>query len=234
MGLIKICFAGSYKCDLMLYLSRMLIEAGKKIAIIDASQEQFFRYAVPIVFGSDTIVTYRDIDVYFNIQNADDLKECLREAYDTILIDVGFNQQMADYLVQCDYGILTTDPRRYNVQKLKLLIQEIQKHIKGKPEEDRKIKLVRIFRDFCSGKINYKYVAGTLDTPEAMDYIGQYLFFMDENDQRIHLSCEYDDIFKFNKLSKEYKLMFADMLETFFQMEKKQIQKSMRRAERGR
>lgn len=234
MNSTKICFAGSYKCDLMLYLSRVLVAAGKKTAIIDASQEQLFRYAVPTFFSIDNIVTYRDVDVYFNILNSDDLKECIRETYDTILVDVGFNLQMAGFISQCDFAILTTDPHRHHVQKLKEYIQELQKQIKNVPEEERKTKFVRIFRDFCSGKINYKYVAGTLDTPEAMEYIGQYLFLMDENDQRIHLNCEYDDIFRFSKLSKEYKQMISDMLETFFQMDKKQIQKSMRQAERGR
>ncbi|HEX2945639.1 MAG TPA: hypothetical protein VHT96_06765 [Clostridia bacterium] len=252
---IKIGLAGSYKCDLIMYFSRILHSAGKKVAIIDASEEQFLSYCVPLVFDSDHMVTYRDIDVYYKARNEEDCVNFIRGDYDVILVDAGFNAKMYNYLAGCDYCIFVTDPEIHNVQRLSEFIGKYPglKLLKpkakagDKPEvksgeeagtaaaiEAAKGSQIRVFRDMCPGKIDYKYLCSILDKPAAAQYIGEYVFQLDENDRRLGLYCQYDHIFKFTNLSKDYKLMFADMLETFFGMNKKQVKKSISRAERGR
>lgn len=230
---IKLGFAGSYKCDLILYLSRILHNAGKKVAIVDASEEQLFRYCVPLKFESDTMVTYREVDVYYKIKNEEDYESALKENYDVLLIDVGFNKNMTGLLRRSDYCIFITDPQIHNIQMMKdytgIFAAEAKDDDRGKETH-----FVRIFRDMCPGKINYKYLSSIIDSPDSLSYIGEYVFMLDEVDRGLRLYCQYDHIFKFTKLSKEYKIMFADMLETFFNMDKKLIKKSIKKAERGR
>lgn len=233
-GTIKLGFAGSYKCDLILYFSRILCAAGKKVAIVDASDEQLFKYCLPIVFASDCMVAYRDIDVYYKIKNEADCRSAINEEYDVLLIDAGFNKGMTEFLRHTDYCIFVTDPEVHNVQIMREFISTFNEP--GKETDGNKTaKPVRIFRDMCQGKISYKYISSVIDSSAAsMNYIGEYVFVLDEVDRSLRLHCQYDHIFKFKKLSKEYKIMFADMLDTFFGMNKKQIRKSIRKAERGR
>ncbi len=228
---IKLGFAGSYKCDLILYLSRILHAAGKKVAIVDASDEQLFQYCLPLAFTSDRMVTYRDIDVYYKVKDEDEYRSVVQEQYDVILIDVGFNKGMAKFMLQADYGIFVSDPEIHNVQMMKEFI-DIFSGSKEK-DENEGVSFVRIFRDMCQGKISYKYISSIIDSPASLNYIGEYVFILDEVDRRLRLHCQYDHIIKFKKLSKEYKIMFIDMLETFFGMSKKQINKSIKKAERG-
>lgn len=232
-ALIKLGLAGSYKCDLILYLSGILRSAGKNVAVADASAEQFLRYCVPVMFPGDSTVTYRDIDFYYRIKNEEDLRSVLEKEYDVLLVDAGFNREMAGFLRCSDYCVFVTDPEIHNVQMLKEFIDAFRESGKGE-DEDKNANLVRIFRDMCHGKINYKYLCDILDSPDLMNYIGEYVFFLDEVDRSLRLHCQYDYIIKFTKLSKEYKIMFADMLETFFGMSRKQISKSLKKAERGR
>lgn len=230
---IRLGFAGSYKCDLILYLSGILHNAGKKVAIVDASDEQLFQYCLPVLFASDCMVTYRDIDAYYKIKNEDDYRSVMKEEYEVLLIDIGFNKSMAGFLRSMDYCIFVTDPEIHNVQKMRDFISIFNKSGK-EADENKSENSVRILRDMCQGKIGYKYISSIIDSPTSMNYIGEYVFLLDEVDRRLRLHCQYDHIFKFGRLSKEYKIMFADMLDTFFGMSKKQIKKSIRKAERGR
>jgi len=229
----KLGFAGSYKCDLILYLSRILLAAGKRVAIVDATDEQLFHYCLPLTSLSDCVFTYRDIDVYYRIKNEDDYRSTVKEEYDVLLIDAGFNRSMVEVLKRTDYCIFVTDPEIHNVHKLKDFISAFSGSAK-QIEENNGAQLVRIFRDMLQGKINYKYISSVLDLPSPLNYIGEYVFLLDETDRRQRLHCQYDHIFKFNKLSKEYKMLFGDMLEVFFGMDRKQIKKAIRKAERGR
>ncbi len=230
---IKLSFAGSYKCDLIMYLSRILHVAGKKVAIVDMSEEQMFQYCLPLAFTSDRMVTYRDIDVYYKIKDEEDYKSIVSEKYDVILIDVGFNKEMVRLFIKSDYCIFVTDPEIHNVQMMKDFV-EIFSETAKEMDEDKSASLLRIFRDMCQGKIGYKYITSIIDSPAPQKYIGEYVFNIDEGDWRLRLHCQYDHIIKFRKLSKEYKIMFTDMLDAFFGTDKKQIRKSISKAERGR
>lgn len=102
----KIGFIGVYdKTDLILGIAKILVEAQKKVLVIDATEIQKSRYVVPVINPTKSYITeFEGIDVAVGFETAENVKQYLaidgeeKLDYDYILIDtdnykgiVGFN-----------------------------------------------------------------------------------------------------------------------------------------------
>ena len=57
----KICFIGVFdKTDLLIYISRILVEMGKKVLVIDSTVNQKAKYVVPSINPTTSYVTEYD------------------------------------------------------------------------------------------------------------------------------------------------------------------------------
>lgn len=216
-------FFGTYKCDIINYFSRILNNLDKKVVVVDASIEQTMNYCIPDTYEDDYI-SYRNVDYYKNCINQDRFSDISYEDYDVILIDFGFNKQLLNELYDCKALFLVCDFQRHNVQNMKDFISSLE----GESS------IVRIYRDIVDSKINSKYVDSYLDIESCTQIIANYDFELEQCDYKCNLESQYNDIFKFKDLSKEYKDMFYDIISEFFQVEKKQILKAIKLAERGK
>ena len=65
----KIGFIGGFeKTDLILYVSKILVEAGQRVLFVDTTVNQRARYIVPSIAPSNSYITeYEGIDVAVRI-----------------------------------------------------------------------------------------------------------------------------------------------------------------------
>lgn len=89
----KVGFIGGYKkTDLLLYIAKMLIIAGKKVLVVDTTIEQRAKYIVPSIDPTFSYITnYEDIDVAIGFKEIDEIREYLASKdpdYDYALIDI--------------------------------------------------------------------------------------------------------------------------------------------------
>ena len=89
----KVGFIGGYKkTDLLLYIAKMLIIAGKKVLVVDTTIEQRAKYIVPSIDPTFSYITnYEDIDVAIGFKEIDEIQEYLASKdpdYDYALIDI--------------------------------------------------------------------------------------------------------------------------------------------------
>ena len=102
----KIGFIGVYdKTDLILGIAKILVEAQKKVLVIDATEIQKSRYVVPVINPTKSYITeFEGIDVAVGFETLENVKQYLaiegedKFDYDYMLIDtddykgiVGFN-----------------------------------------------------------------------------------------------------------------------------------------------
>ena len=102
----KIGFIGVYdKTDLILGIAKILVEAQKKVLVIDATEIQKSRYVVPVINPTKSYITeFEGIDVAVGFATLENIKQYLalegeeKFDYDYMLIDtdnyngiVGFN-----------------------------------------------------------------------------------------------------------------------------------------------
>ena len=89
----KVGFIGGYKkTDLLLYIAKMLIIAGKKVLVVDTTIEQRAKYIVPSIDPTFSYITnYEDIDVAIGFKEIDEIQEYLASKdpdYDYALVDI--------------------------------------------------------------------------------------------------------------------------------------------------
>ena len=122
----KIGFIGVYdKTDLILGIAKILVEAQKKVLVIDATEIQKSRYVVPVINPTKSYITeFEGIDVAVGFETLENVKQYLaidgedKFDYDYMLIDtddykgiVGFNLSDAEKL----YYITSFDA--YSIKK---------------------------------------------------------------------------------------------------------------------
>lgn len=95
----KIGFIGAFdKTDLILYISKILVELKQKVLMIDTTITQKARYTVPSIAPSKCYVTeHEGIDVAVGFKSLDEIESYLGTSefkYDFILIDVDSNKEM--------------------------------------------------------------------------------------------------------------------------------------------
>ena len=92
----KIGFIGTFdKTDLLIYVSRILVEMNKTVLIIDATVNQKAKYIVPVISPTMSYVTeFEGIDVavgftdYNGIKRYLGMPESAALTYDYIIIDM--------------------------------------------------------------------------------------------------------------------------------------------------
>lgn len=242
-SLIEIGFTGSYKCDLLLYLARIAMAAGKKVAIVDAVEEDIWSYSVP-VYLDNKVVTYSDVDIYLGRRTAQSFEEIEFNKYDIVFVDFGFNKDMAGYMGQCDAVVLISDIARNNVLRLREYLKTfITVWESGKvfgndsntnePEKKSKIDVIKVYRDIVNSKINTKYTDTLLDINEKLNIVLEYIIQFDEIDYRCRIESQYNDSFRFSKLTKAFKAMLVDVLESCTEIDRKSLLNALKKAERG-
>lgn len=122
----KIGFIGAYdKIDFILYIAKVLVEAGKRILIVDGTITQKARYTVPTIESSKTYITqFEGIDVSVGLKSLEEIKryigipETNELPYDMVLIDVDTMGGVASYRIQeCDKIYFITCFDLYSIKK---------------------------------------------------------------------------------------------------------------------
>lgn len=118
-------FIGAYdKSDLILYISRILTLAGKKVLIVDATSNQKMRYIIPSIIPTKTYVTeFQNIDIAVGFENLDGIKNYFgidnkSLEYDLIFIDIDNVNSMVNYDITKNYkNLFVTDFDIYSLKK---------------------------------------------------------------------------------------------------------------------
>lgn len=135
----KIGFIGAYdKTDLIIYISKLLVENGLKVLIIDSTTLQKTRYNVPCITPSKCyITTYEDIDIAIGFESLQEIRNYTGTQefnYDMILLDVD-NQQAFETLEMytSDKNYFVTAFDNYSLKKgLEIIGKEPEKNLMTK------------------------------------------------------------------------------------------------------
>lgn len=225
-SLIKVGFMGNKTEDIMMYLSRVIVILGKKIAIVDASAEQLLKYAIPKIndnyLVTPIVTTYRDVDVYVghNVEGLLNSFECSK--YEFVFMNYGYKSDLINGFMECNFKFAVTDMEIHSVYKLKEMASKI-----NKPSE-----LIRIYRDVVDCKIDKNYLDNLIDS-ELLKFSQEFALYVDENEMLCRIDSQYNDIFKFNKLPKDFKEMLVQLVVSFG-FEKKSALNAFKLAQKGR
>lgn len=225
-SLIKLGFIGSYKSDLLQFLSRILFHLNLSVAIVDASREQILKYSTPNPFEED-IVNYRGVDILLNKNTIDQIENIDFDSYDIILIDYGFNNLLLKDLKNCQMIYAITDLQIHNIMYMKGFFNSI------KLISQDKLEVIKIYRDVVDCKIKHSYLKRLLQCDEIINTVDDYFLYFNERDYICKLMSQYDDTYKFKALSTEYKALLRDIINQYFDFDSKTLTRAIKLAEEG-
>ncbi len=122
----KIGFIGAYdKTDFMLYIAKVLVEAGKKVLLVDGTLTQKAKYIVPVIKPSKSYVTeFEGIDIAVGFENFEKIKQYLALPqiidldYDVALMDLDTTESVENYeLETCEQVYFVTSFDMYSIKR---------------------------------------------------------------------------------------------------------------------
>ena len=176
-----IAFIGIDKFDFMHYISRIIHHMGKRVLLVDISENKALKASIPIPESFElSEIDYRGVGFTTNIE------EQIMEGYEYILIDFGFNINH-DYIEKCDQIIMVSNLELNHVEALAKL--EINEN-----------KTTLVIRDTIPYKVDSVYVKKQMNQHEQIQYV--YELEYDSIDYKERLNCFYTNRIKFKHCTK--------------------------------
>lgn len=153
----KIGFIGAFdKTDMIIYMSKILVQNNIKVLVVDATKLEKTRYTVPTISPSKCYITSMEgIDIAIGFDKIEDLIKYLGETsettikYDFIFIDVDENEKIEKFKLDNSYqNYFVTGFDNYSLQKGMEIIG------KGQP----KLQLIKIIFSHESESNNENYL----------------------------------------------------------------------------
>ncbi len=197
----KIGFIGAYdKTNMLIYLSKIFVESGLKVLVIDTTILQKSRYTIPAISPSRCYITsHEGIDVAIGFETIDEIKHYsgVQELdYDFILIDIDQNEKIKDMDIQNnDMNYFVTGFDDYSLKR--------GLEIVGKDEQ--KIKMSKILFSKHMEKTEEEYL-NFLSFYYAIEWNkGKIYFPFDAGDESIIIENQRSARISFRELSLPYK-----------------------------
>jgi hypothetical protein len=214
-----IAFIGCDKYELILYLARILYHLGKKVLLVDYSENEALYQCIPVPLTlqeGNNYIDYRGIE-FAKGQNviAHDFSD-----YDVVLMDLGFYIDVK-LLAACNKICYVTDMQLHHI-----------KHIKKIEDKCDKQKCL-VIKDAFPCKITPEYIMNQVG--QGIEKKSVYLFYQDPFDYKYKINSQYNDKFIFPKLSKEVQSFLKDMIMQLDEtLSDKQYSLAYKKAERGK
>ena len=204
----KIGFIGAYdKTDLMIYVSKILVENGLKVLVVDSTTLQKTRYTVPCVTPSRYyITTYENIDIAIGFETLQEIRNYTGKVeleYDIILLDID-NQEAFDNLEirTADKNYFVTAFDNYSLKKGLEII--------GKSEEKKVMTKVLFSNNMSNDEDEY---LNFLSFYYGVKWSKEKIYFPFEvGDNSIIVENQRNARISFKELSQEYKDGILDLV----------------------
>ena len=135
----NICFIGAFdKLDLILYIAKIIKNLGKKVLVIDATQQQRAKYIVPTINPTKSYITrFEDIDIAVGFDSYEEIERYIgftedqKMNYDYALVDIDEQNNFENFNNQNTIkNYFVTSFELYSIRKGLETIKKIEKPIK--------------------------------------------------------------------------------------------------------
>ncbi|MGB8455261.1 MAG: hypothetical protein WCD89_23385 [Anaerocolumna sp.] len=207
-------FLGIETYDLILYISKLLINLNQEVLIIDNSETEALTCCIPIPESLNpkiSKINYRHIDFVKERTSNEYMDD-----YDFIFVDFGFKTSNKD-IKNCSFIYLVTDKQQHNIlriQNLKLT-QEVYLIIKDIIKSENAAYLADNLKE---NKINVKQY---------------YCLYYDDADKENMISLQYNNDIKFKNQSGQLKELLNQLIIETLHFNKTEVGQAYKKAKRG-
>ena len=204
----RIGFIGAYdKTDLMIYVSKILVENGLKVLVVDSTTLQKTRYTVPCITPSRYyITTYENIDIAIGFETLQEIRNYTGKVeleYDIILLDIDNQEAFNNLEIRtADKNYFVTAFDNYSLKKGLEII--------GKSEEKKVMTKVLFSNNMSNDEDEY---LNFLSFYYGVKWSKEKIYFPFEvGDNSIIVENQRNARISFKELSQEYKDGILDLV----------------------
>ena len=204
----RIGFIGAYdKTDLMIYVSKILVENGLKVLVVDSTTLQKTRYTVPCITPSRYyITTYENIDIAIGFETLQEIRNYTGKVeleYDIILLDIDNQEAFNNLEIRtADKNYFVTAFDNYSLKKGLEII--------GKSEEKKLMTKVLFSNNMSNEEDEY---LNFLSFYYGVKWSKEKIYFPFEvGDNSIIVENQRNARISFKELSQEYKDGILDLV----------------------
>ena len=204
----RIGFIGAYdKTDLMIYVSKILVENGLKVLVVDSTTLQKTRYTVPCITPSRYyITTYENIDIAIGFETLQEIRNYTGKVeleYDIILLDIDNQEAFNNLEIRtADKNYFVTAFDNYSLKKGLEII--------GKSEEKKVMTKVLFSNNMSNDEDEY---LNFLSFYYGVKWSKEKIYFPFEvGDNSIIVENQRNARISFKELSQEYKDGIIDLV----------------------
>lgn len=204
----RIGFIGAYdKTDLMIYVSKILVENGLKVLVVDSTTLQKTRYTVPCITPSRYyITTYENIDIAIGFETLQEIRNYTGKVeleYDIILLDIDNQEAFNNLEIRtADKNYFVTAFDNYSLKKGLEII--------GKSEEKKVMTKVLFSNNMSNDEDEY---LNFLSFYYGVKWSKEKIYFPYEvGDNSIIVENQRNSRISFKELSQEYKDGIIDLV----------------------
>lgn len=209
--------------DTSVYLAQILKQFGKKVIVVDETEEEYIKYFINAEEESQNIFEHQGINYFFS--GADISKN---ENVDIALINTNKEKLLPMIDIEDEVFLFINQDRR-ELFETKSLLQKLAS--KGHKNVTRISK-------FVDSKIEIDYISNFLET-DNIKVIEDHEIYFDESNIRTKVENTFNLRLKFKDISKEYRNVLFEMGSAILALEfddkkvVKQYRKAIKIAERG-
>ncbi|MCM3130593.1 MULTISPECIES: hypothetical protein [unclassified Paenibacillus] len=214
--------------DLLQYASKILTVSGKKVLLVDGTEERYIRYGTPLPNENIKVVEFEEFDVAVGFEDIKELDEYLVEhhQYESIILHFSGNKFLEwNDFQRFDHKYIATSSEKMSLDKT---IRSLQTLYEETEKDEQQIQFTKIVVNGIESDLASEYletVLGPLPIKWAEEVIELYF---DEIDYSIKVNNQHEGKINIRKLSRHYKRALEDLSEALSDMETREMKAVMK------
>jgi hypothetical protein len=222
------------KSDILLYLSKILAAAEKKILLVDATLEQKYFLSYPVADQEDVLTELNGFDIVRGCKSFDELKKVFKkksedlDSYDFVIIDTNDPENVRSW-GEVSNHFLVTNFERYTIEKN---VQLLESYITDRSIEPIKFDL--IVHPYVDCMLDTDYLKSTVSHLPISWYDEEPILFpLHEFDYEIRVNNQHDNRLRFKRLTRPSRRSLMRVGMIIAGLNPTAVRRAFRRAGRG-
>jgi len=220
------------KSDLALYLSKTLSAAGKRVLLVDGTQERDLKYSVNFIDNGEICLTeYEGFDLLLNETSLKEVHEGIDQLnlYDFLLADIDDPAFLAfEDFENADSRIVVTSFESKSIEKSKKFFTDLY----SKAVSPGHIEVERIISGSVECGIDEEYIDMQLANFHIIWPEASYHLPLDEVDYAIKIKNQHNKRLNFKGISRSYRQLLSSLLENLIECDKRFAKSAVKLAQR--
>lgn len=234
--MIKIIILGSCeRSDFLLAMCKVLARAERKVLFIDGTVMKSIKQLVPAIDEYTPWTEYEDFDVAYGFNRYKEAEQYFKlqeqaggtDAYDFVIV----NTDAAEFLKQScllefEHHVILTNLEKNRLQQNEVMISSLMSSC------DKPIEFIHIYYPFVVCSVNEVYVEEMYRKHAVKWSNMEFQIWFHEGDYESYIECQYAGRIDIKRKSRSYKRNLFQFLLFVSKVERNELKKAFKRAQR--